>query len=120
MRTWHCSKKCRCSRKAEIYLDWPSDRLHVFGKQTDIFYDPMVNTSTLGMFDFDCDTKSNRASSENPTTTLNSNGRRLIIDWHSARDHILTIGFCFEVTHISWMEVVRQWASGSTLDPTAM
>jgi len=42
------------ARKAEIYLDWPSDPSHDAATNTAPNVDP-INISTLGEFDFDCE-----------------------------------------------------------------
>lgn len=104
------------ARKAEIYLDRPSDLFH--NPQLEIFDEPM-STYMLGVFNFDCD--SNMPSFEKHLTALGreADGPKLTIDWYSTKHHILTIGYCFDLTHKAWMEVVRQWASGSTRDSNA-
>ena len=42
----------------------------------------------------------------------------LTVDWYSAKHHVLAIETCFEIIHEA-MTPVRQWASGSTVDPAA-
>jgi hypothetical protein len=42
--------------------------------------------------------------------------KTLDIDWYSAKHHVFTIAYCFDVTQKTWMEIVRQWASKSSLD----
>ncbi len=45
-----------------------------------------------------------------------ANGKTYTIDWRSALHHVLTMEYCFDVTHVG-IAGIRQWASQSTIDP---
>jgi hypothetical protein len=103
------------ARKMEIYLDWASDASRDPATNTNIGTDP-ISTSVLGAFDFDCDRDMPSFRKENSVLRKQKNGRTLDIDWYSTKHHVLTIAYCFNVTQETWMEIVRQWASQSSLD----
>ena len=50
-------------------------------------------------------------------TSKAPDGSGLDVDWYSAKHHVLTIGYCLDVTHKTWLEIVRQWSSHSSLNP---
>jgi len=102
------------ARKVEIYLDWPSDPKRDRAVLPALNSDP-ISTSALGAHDFDCDNampKFEKGQSRLPVTA--KDGGVLEVDWFSAKHHVLTIGYCFYVTHEGYMEVIRQWASHSS------
>lgn len=107
------------ARKMEIYIDWASDLDRDPAAQTTFGTDP-ISTSMLGAVDFDCDSDMPNFDPANHAITRKKGRTRLSIDWYSAKHHVLTIAYCFHVTHQVSMELVRQWASQSTLDPAAM
>lgn len=76
--------------------------------------------SALGSIDFDCDTDMPKFDRNDHAIQRTKNGKTLNVDWYSAKHHVYTIAYCFEVTHKAWMEVVRQWASQSSLQPDAV
>ena len=105
------------ARKAEIYLDWPSDLTHDAAKNTSPTMDP-INMSTLGEFDFDCEKYMPDFANGNSTIPLTDkhNGNQVTIDWNSAKHHVLTTQYCFEITH-QHLNAALQWASQSGIDP---
>jgi hypothetical protein len=106
------------ARKMEIYLDWPSDLGLDPAAQTGLGQDP-ISTSMLGAYNFDCD--SDMPSFEAGKTTVHlkgQDGSGLDVDWYSAKHHVLTMGYCLDVTHKTWLEIVLQWASHSSLNPS--
>jgi hypothetical protein len=107
------------ARKMEIYLDWPSDRGRDPATDTSFGADP-INMSALGAVDFDCDQDMPKFDSNDHVVHKTKNDRSLNVDWYSAKHHVYTIAYCFEVTHKAWMETVRQWASQSSLQPDAV
>jgi hypothetical protein len=107
------------ARKMEIYLDWPSNPAHDPATDTNFGADP-INMSALGSVDFDCDTDMPKFDRNDHAIQRTKNGKTLNVDWYSAKHHVYTIAYCFEVTHKTWMEVVRQWASQSSLQPDAV
>jgi hypothetical protein len=104
------------ARKIEIYLDWASDVGRDPAANIQIGVDP-ISTSMLGTFNFDCDQDMPSFASGASTVHKKKDGKTLDVDWYSAKHHVLTIAYCFDVTHKTWMEIVRQWASQSSLDP---
>jgi hypothetical protein len=106
------------ARKAEIYLDWASDPEHDAANTINTLGADPISTSLLGTFGFDCDDDMPNFDKTNHVTTKKTqDGKELAIDWFSAKHHVLTIAYCFDVTQKTWMEIVRQWASQSTVDP---
>jgi hypothetical protein len=104
------------ARKAEIYLDWASDRSRDPAVNTAITADP-INLSMLGAFDFDCEKQMpDRALSR---ITINKGSKELQVDWNSAKHNVLTIEYCFEVTHRR-MTAALQWASASPITKAEM
>lgn len=103
------------ARKMEIYLDWPSDPRHDPANDTTLGVDP-ISTSFLGAVDFDCDQDMPKFDKNDHTIDKQKNGKKLTINWYSAKHHALTIEYCFDVTEKTWMETVREWASQSSLD----
>jgi hypothetical protein len=104
------------ARKMEIYLDWPSDPKHDPADNSMLGVDP-ISTSLLGAVDFDCDTDMPKFDEHDHQIVKTKKERKLAVDWYSAKHHVLTIAYCFQVTQ-TWMETVRQWASQSSLDRT--
>src|SRR3984885_9358042 len=87
------------ARKAEIYLDWPSDLTHDAAKNTSPTIDP-INMSALGEFDFDCEKYMPDFANGNSTIPLTDkhNGNQVTIDWNSAKHNVLTMHYCFKIT----------------------
>jgi hypothetical protein len=104
------------ARKAEIYLDWASDINRDPATVTAFGVDP-ISTSFLGTVEFDCDQDMPKFDRKEHAITRTKNGKSLTVDWYSAKHHVFTIAYCFDVTHKTWMEIVRQWASQSSLPP---
>jgi hypothetical protein len=107
-------------RKVEIYIDWASDPDHE-PNWSNPTGDP-VSVDFLGTTKFDCDNDlpfANGASVElkdksgKPLT--DKAGNPLAVDWLSAKHHVFTMAYCFDVTH-KLMEPARQWASKSQVD----
>lgn len=106
------------ARKIEIYVDWPSNPYRDPATVTSFGDDP-INMSALGAVDFDCDQDMPNFDPNDHVVQKTKDGRSLTVDWYSAKHHVYTIAYCFEATHKAWMEVVRQWASQSSLQPDA-
>jgi hypothetical protein len=72
-----------------------------------------ISTSELGAHDFDCDKAMPEFKDGLPPYHARraSDGDILQVDWFSAKHHVLTIGYCFFVTHVGYMGVIREWAS---------
>jgi hypothetical protein len=100
------------ARKAEIYLDWPSNLDHDAAQNTTPTLDP-INMSMLGEFDFDCEESMPEFSGAKSKVTFTDD---LALDWNSAKHHVLAIQYCFDVTHQS-LTAALQWASQSAIDP---
>lgn len=105
------------ARKMELYIDWPSDPAHDPANDTTLGVDP-ISTSFLGAVDFDCDRDMPKFNKNDHQIQKEKNGKKLTVDWYSAKHHVFTIAYCFGVTQKTWMETVRQWASQSSLDQT--
>jgi hypothetical protein len=107
------------ARTMEIYLDWPSDPAHDPATNNALDADP-ITASLLGAVDFDCDQDMPSFDPGKSTITKEKNGKTLTVDWYSAKHHVFTIEYCFGVTQKTWMEIVRQWASQSSLDQSGI
>jgi len=107
------------ARKMELYLDWPSDPAHDPANNSALGLDP-ISTSFLGAVDFDCDVDMPSFAEGKSVLHKEKDGKKLDIDWYSAKHHVLTIAYCFDVTRKTWMEIVRQWASQSSLGQAEM
>jgi hypothetical protein len=105
------------ARKAEIYLDWPSDPKRDPAANASPQIDP-INMSFLGAANFDCEKFMPNFEGGKTTIPLTDpdTGRTYSIDWHSALHNVLTIQYCFDVTHLS-IGGILQWASQSSIDP---
>jgi hypothetical protein len=103
------------ARNVQIDLDWASNIDRDPAAITSFGTDP-ISTSYLGVVDFDCDSDMPKLAPDDHKLVRTKGGKSLTIDWYSARHHVLTIAYCFDVTHTTWMEIVRQWASQSSLD----
>ncbi len=101
------------ARKAEIYLDWPSDPNHDAATNTGANVDP-INMSTLGEFDFDCENYMPNFDPDKVRVPLKDqhNGTLVYLDWRSAKHHVLTTQYCFDVTH-KRLNGLLEWASQS-------
>ena len=104
------------ARKVEIYLDWASDPNHDPANNDTLGADP-ISTSLLGAVDFDCDQDMPSFDKKDHVISKKKDGKTVDIDWYSAKHHVVTIEYCFDVTQKTWMEIVRQWASQSSTDP---
>jgi hypothetical protein len=103
------------ARKAEIYLDWPSDPQHDPAENPGPIIDP-INMSLLGAANFDCETSMPNFRDKQKIPIKDPiNGKTYTIDWHSALHNVLTIEYCFDVTHVG-MAGVLQWASQTNID----
>ena len=107
------------ARKVQMNLDWASDidrdpaNITKFGTDR-------ISTSYLGAVDFDCDSDKPKLDANDHTIVKTKGKTSLTIDWYSAKHHVLTIGYCFDVTHRGWMQTVRQWASQSSQDQSKL
>jgi hypothetical protein len=104
------------ARDAEIYLDWASDRNRDPATNGSGAADP-INISELGAVDFDCE-KQMPARGESKIT-VKKGGKALQIDWNSAKHNILTIEYCFDVTHRN-ITAALEWGSASPVTAAAM
>jgi len=102
------------ARQVEINLDWASDINRDPATNTSFGTD-LISTSYLGAVNFDCDEDTPKFARDDHTIVKTKGGKSLTIDWYSAKHHVLTIAYCFDVTHKTYMETVRQWASQSSL-----
>ena len=102
------------ARQVEINLDWASNLSRDPAVDTSFGQDP-ISTSYLGAVDFDCDTDMPKFARNDHTLVKTKGKKSLTVDWYSAKHNVLTIAYCFDVTHKTRMEIVRQWASQSTL-----
>jgi hypothetical protein len=103
------------ARKVEIYLDWPSDPNHDPADRPKLGLDP-ISTSMLGYYDFDCDKDMPTFDPAHSPYQVIKNGKALDVDWFSARHHVLTMGYCFYVTDVGYMEIIRQWSARSAIN----
>jgi hypothetical protein len=106
------------ARKVELYLDWPTNPLRESNLSAILSTDP-VSLPLLGEFNFDCEGYMPTFENTNSHIALKdpqNTGRTLGIDWYSAKHHVLTTEYCFEVTHRT-MTAVLQWASRSPINP---
>lgn len=103
------------ARKAELYLDWPSDPQYDAAENPAPIIDP-INMSLLGTANFDCEASMPFHGGERVPIKDPANGKTYTIDWRSALHHVLTMEYCFDVTHVG-IAGIRQWASQSTIDP---
>jgi hypothetical protein len=105
------------ARKMEIYLDWPSNLGLDPATQNGLGQDP-ITTSLLGAYNFDCDKDMpSFAPGKTQVHLKGPDGSGLDVDWYSAKHHVLTLGYCLDATHKTWLEIVRQWSSHSSLNP---
>ncbi|HEX3935932.1 MAG TPA: hypothetical protein VHX43_00360 [Xanthobacteraceae bacterium] len=109
------------ARQVEINLDWASDVERDPAAQT-TFGSDRISTSFLGTVGYDCDLDKYmpKFDLQDHTVTATKGKNSLDIDWYSAKHHVFTIAYCFQTTHKTWMEPVRQWASQSTLNQAAI
>jgi hypothetical protein len=104
------------ARKAEIFLDWPSDLTHDAAENTTASVDP-INMSTLGEFDFDCEANMPNFAGDKSRVRLTDKqtGEVVYFDWGSAKHHVLAIQYCFDVTH-QRMVAALAWAAKNNVD----
>lgn len=113
------------ARKMEINIDWPSDLNRDPAKHTMLGADP-ISRPMLGAYNFDCDKFMPDFSAGNSSADLpvpakmlkeNPKLQPLHLDWYSAKHHVLTLQYCFETAHAA-LEIAREWASNSSIDPS--
>ncbi len=98
-----------------IYVDWASDTSRDPAVSVPPTADP-ISISALGTFNFDCDNELPAFATGKSVLELKNNaGNALDVDWYSAKHNVLTIYYCFYVTH-QLMKAARQWASASPVD----
>jgi hypothetical protein len=103
------------ARRAEIYLDWPSNPNHDPENGSGLGRDP-ISTSALGAYDFDCDDDMPKFEKGDPPLQKKKGRDVLDVHWFSAKHHVLTIGYCFYTTHVGYMPIILQWSSHSPVD----
>ncbi len=116
------------ARKMEIYLDLPGDLNHAAANSS-ANVEP-ISGSSLRDSDFRCDEQKHlpafgkdESGKDRSTLALtpleadsnNNSSKPLAINWKSAKDNLLTLEYCFELTH-QQMGGIRLWASTSTDD----
>jgi hypothetical protein len=108
------------ARKAEIDLDWASNAKRDPAENNGPSTDP-ISMSLLGEYDFLCEKYMPAFAAQDSTAKLtdqnNSNNPPLVIDWFSAQHNVLTMEYCFDVTH-KRMTAALAWASQSDIDAT--
>jgi len=106
------------ARKAEIYLDWPSDKNHDAVASSTPTTD-RIDMSLLGEFNFNCENympNFENGKTRVPLTDPHDSTDTVVIDWNSAKHEVLTTQYCFEVTHKN-LTAALEWASQSTIEP---
>jgi hypothetical protein len=103
------------ARKAELYLDWPSDLNRDRITPLKANSDPLNSTSALGARNFDCDKETPKFEDGQPSYPPRVTSNE--VNWNRAKHHVLTIGYCFYVTHVGYMGVIREWASRGSFSP---
>lgn len=114
------------ARKMEIYLDLPGDLNHAADNSSTAKAEP-IGTSNLRASDFVCDDKHMPFARDGtgkitsrlelmPKGDSDLSGKKLLaINWKSAKDNLLTLEYCFEITHEKMGEI-RRWASQGSND----
>jgi hypothetical protein len=105
--------------KMELYLDWPTDSSHDRNAKLSFSTDP-ISTSLLDAYKFDCDKNMptlEDGKAQTPVPDPNNSGKTLVVDWYSAKHHVLTLEYCLDVTNRD-IASVNQWASKSLVDKT--
>lgn len=131
------------ARKAEIYIDWPSDPYRDPATSQVPDKDPLTE-ALLGNYNLDCDAPANfphfdgedanasggstdevctngnqkadlkksyvNLCALNDDNTVNPKKPAITINWNSAKHHVLTMHYCFEIAH-SEIITARIWAS---------
>ena len=116
------------ARQVERDIDWRSDPTHDGAADTIIGTDP-ISRIALGAYNFECDSNGPMPSFRpgEMTTVLppppallreNPGAQALALDWNSAKHHLLTLYYCFEVAHRR-IATARQWAANSSIDNAA-
>jgi hypothetical protein len=117
------------ARKVELNLDWSSDPKRDAATVKSIGTDP-VTLLALGNYEFDCDeggpmanfrSGTGEAELTPPEKMLEKDpkAKSLRLDWYSAKHELLTLYYCFNVTHRRILPA-RQWATRSPIDPNKM
>lgn len=101
------------ARKAEIFLDWPSNAAHNAADDVAPGNDP-INMSLLGASEFDCELSMPGTPIKNTKGGLILNESDRKFDWNSAKHHVLATQYCFDVTHKN-LTAALQWASQSNV-----
>jgi len=100
------------TQKMEIYLDWPSDAQHDPAKNVAPTADP-INVSALGAYNFDCETQMPGFGPKTQLLALPDPQKKnpaLLVDWYSTKHNVLTIYYCFNLTHEA-IRALREWAA---------
>lgn len=116
------------ARKVELNLDWRSDTTRDAATVKTIGTDPVTRLA-LGHYDFDCDSNKympsfepghSRVNIDATAAVLRDNPRAhaLTLDWYSAKHHLLTMYYCFEIDH-NRIEAAREWAAPSSVSSDA-
>ena len=108
------------ARQVEINLDWASDVERDPAAQTTFGSDPSARRFSVRSVSTAISTNTCRSSIAGSHGHRDERQEFADIDWYSAKHHVFTIAYCFQTTHKTWMETVRQWASQSTLNQAAI
>jgi hypothetical protein len=119
------------ARKAELYIDWASNLKHDPAAKYELNQDPLTQT-LLGVYNFNCDTnlprfkaseaeqiaeREDKCAKPSATAKQYCNKGPVKIDWQSAKHHVVTMYYCFDLSHND-LEAARIWAAGSEIDAT--
>jgi hypothetical protein len=115
------------ARKVELYIDLASD----LDRNPTADGTPLaqeIDMSVLNAYGFDCEqhmpsferhAKDKDGKEEDRSKLVLTDPKTkktLTVDWYSAKHHVLAIETCFEINQQA-MIAVKQWASGSAVDP---
>ena len=104
------------ARKAEIYLDWPSNLSHDAANNEPPTADP-INRTALGAYNFDCDNNVPNFTAGGSRIKLFNNDKTdsIDFDWYSAKHNVLAIYYCFNVIQRR-IRPIREWGANISLD----
>jgi hypothetical protein len=116
------------ARRVERDLDWRSDPERDPANVS--LVDDPVTRIKLGAYNFECESEDGPMPDFHPGESnvalppppemlaYNPKAKPLRLDWYSAKHHVLTLYYCFEVAHRR-IVAARQWAANGTVDSAA-
>jgi hypothetical protein len=116
------------ARRVERDLDWRSDPERDPANVS--LVDDPVTRIKLGAYNFECESQDGPMPDFHPGESnvalppppemlaYNPKAKPLRLDWYSAKHHVLTLYYCFEVAHRR-IVAARQWAANGTVDSAA-